>query len=969
MKQIEDNYNEISEIVVSGAKENNLKNISLKIPRDKMTVITGLSGSGKSSLAFDTIFAEGQRRYVETLSAYAKQFLNVLKKPDVDRIEGLSPAISIEQKTLSKHPRSTVGTVTEIYDYLRLLFAKIGVQYSIDANVPVIAKSHEQILNEILNEFNKCKVMILSPVVHGRKGHYKELFVDLQKQGFTKVRVDGDILDLAIEIKLTRYQIHDIDVVIDRVEVKEEELTRISQSLDLALKMGDGNAILHYQNPKTGEWDDKLYNINFSCPVTGRAYKDLAPNKFSFNSPYGACPKCNGLGELFNFDPELIIPNKNISINEGAIQGLEVKRGNWIYVQLLSFLESLSISLDTPVKDIEPEIIDFILNGAEDNEYDMEYTFKSGRKATIKQKFRGIIPLFSGQYEVAVTANQKKRYENLMRNIHCPTCNGGRLNEESLFVKIDGKNISDITKLDIQDCINFFKELKTKLSENELKIAGLIIKEIIARLEFLENVGLSYLNLDRASKTLSGGEAQRIRLASQIGSKLVGIMYVLDEPSIGLHQHDNNRLINSLKHLTSLGNTLIVVEHDKAMIEASDYFIDIGPGAGIHGGEIILASEPKNIAKSKDYSKSITAKYLTNELDITAPEKRREGNGKFIELIGTNGNNLKNVDLKLPLAKLICITGMSGSGKSTLINDTLIPILMTRYNNANRTALAYKEIKGLENIDKVIEIDQSPIGRTPRSNPATYTGLFTHIRDFFTMLPESKIRGYTAGRFSFNVKDGRCPECEGAGMKKIEMSFLPDVYVKCDECGGKRYNRETLEITYKGKSISEVLDLTVEEALEFFKEIPKIKTKVKALNDVGLTYITLGQQAPTLSGGEAQRVKLATELAKKSTGKTLYMLDEPTTGLHFYDINILMKLLNKLVDKGNTVVIIEHNLDVIKCADWVIDLGPEGGKNGGNIVAEGTPEAIAKNKDSLTGLYLKEELKNYKKTNKARTNS
>lgn len=963
MIEIEDNYKEIEEIVVVGAKEHNLKNISITIPRDKMTVITGLSGSGKSSLAFDTLFAEGQRRYIETLSAYAKQFLNVLKKPDVDKIEGLSPAISIEQKTLSKHPRSTVGTVTEIYDYLRLLFAKIGVQYSIDANIPVEAKTHEQILNEIMDEFNTQKVMILSPLIQSRKGHYRELFVDLQKQGYTKARVDGEILDLASDIKLARYQLHDIEVVIDRVTVNELDLTRISQSLELALKMGDGNAILHYKDDETGEWKDKLYNVNFSCPVTGRAYKDLAPNKFSFNSPYGACPKCNGLGELFNFDPELVIPNKNLSIKDGAIQALEIKRGNWMYVQLESFAESMEIDLTIPVSELGIDIINLILFGSENLEYDLDYTLSSGRTTQIKQKFRGIIPLFMSQYEVAITANQKKRYENLMRNIPCPTCNGGRLNEESLFVRIDNKNISEIVKLDIQDCIDFFKQLKSKLSENEIKIAGLIIKEIISRLEFLENVGLSYLNLDRASKTLSGGEAQRIRLASQIGSKLVGIMYVLDEPSIGLHQHDNNRLINSLKQLKDLGNTLIIVEHDKAMIESADHFVDIGPGAGIHGGEVILSTNPKDIKKSKNYEKSITAKYLLNELDIEAPDKRREGKGTFIELKGTNGNNLKNVDLKLPLGKLVCITGMSGSGKSTLINDTLIPILLNQYNNANRSALAYSNILGLENIDKVIEIDQAPIGRTPRSNPATYTGLFTHIRDFFTLLPESKIRGYSAGRFSFNVKDGRCPECEGAGMKKIEMNFMPDVYVKCNECNGKRYNRETLEITYKGKTISDVLDMTVEEALEFFAEIPKIKSKVKALNDVGLTYITLGQQAPTLSGGEAQRVKLATELAKKSTGKTLYMLDEPTTGLHFHDINILMKLLNKLVDKGNSVVIIEHNLDVIKCADWIIDLGPEGGKKGGEIIAEGTPEDIVKVKKSLTGKYLKEELKTYKKTN------
>lgn len=949
-------FKELEEIVISGAREHNLKNVSLKIPRDKLTVITGLSGSGKSSLAFDTLFAEGQRRYVETLSSYAKQFLNVLKKPEVDRIEGLSPAISIEQKTLSKHPRSTVGTVTEIYDYLRLLFAKIGVQYSIDADVPVVAKSHELILNEILDHFNKKKIMILSPVIVARKGHYRELFADLKKQGFTKVRVDGEILSLEKEIKLARYQLHDIDVVIDRLEVKEEDLQRISQSLDLALKMSDGNVIIHFNGAEG--WDDKLYNINFSCPVTGRAYKELAPNKFSFNSPYGACPTCNGIGYMFQIDPDLLVPNKNLSINQGAIQGLEIKRGNWIYVQLISFAGSIDLDLDTPVKDLDKDKFELVLFGSNEREYDFDYTLSSGMTTQIKSRFKGIIPLFVGQYEVATTSNQKKRYENMMRDIPCTTCNGGRLNQESLYVKIHDKNIFDIVRMDIDESIEFFEDLKTKLTKQELQIAYLIIKEIISRLQFLQNVGLSYLNLDRASKTLSGGEAQRIRLASQIGSKLVGIMYVLDEPSIGLHQHDNNRLINSLRKLTDIGNTLIVVEHDKAMIEASDYFVDMGPGAGVHGGEVVLEATPKDIKKLENkIENSLTLDYLTGKRDIDAPEKRREGNGKFIEIIGATGNNLNNVSMKLPLGKLVCITGMSGSGKSTLINDTLIPILLNTYNNANRSALAYKDIKGLEHIDKVIEIDQQAIGRTPRSNPATYTGLFTHIRDFYTMLPESKIRGYTAGRFSFNVKDGRCPECEGGGMKKIEMNFLPDVYVKCNVCNGKRYNRETLEITYKGKNISDVLDMTVEEALEFFADIPKIKNKVQSLNDVGLTYITLGQQAPTLSGGEAQRVKLATELAKKQTGKTVYMLDEPTTGLHFHDIHILMKLLNQLAEKGNTVVIIEHNLDVIKCADWIIDLGPEGGKKGGYIVAEGTPEQIIKSKKSLTGKYLKEELK------------
>ncbi len=952
---IKEEIHELEEITISGAREHNLKNISLKIPRDKLTVITGLSGSGKSSLAFDTLFAEGQRRYVETLSSYAKQFLNVLKKPDVDRIEGLSPAISIEQKTLSKHPRSTVGTVTEIYDYLRLLFAKIGVQYSIDADVPVIAKSHEQILNEILELFENKKVMILSPIVQARKGHYRELFADLVKQGFTKVRVDGELLELEADIKLARYQLHDIDVVIDRLVVKEEYIQRISQSLDLALKMSSGNVVIHFKNDDN--WEDKLYNINFSCPVTGRAYKELAPNKFSFNSPYGACPSCNGIGKLFQIDPDLLIPNKNISINQGAIQGLEIKRGNWMYVQLISFAESIDLDLDTPVNQIDKELLDLIIFGSNEREFEYDYTLSSGLKTQIKSRFKGFIPLFNAQYEVTTTTSQKKRYENMMRDIPCATCNGGRLNQESLYVRINNKNIAEVVKMDIEESIDFFKDLKKHLTKNEIAISTLVIKEIISRLEFLNNVGLSYLSLDRASRTLSGGEAQRIRLASQIGSKLVGIMYVLDEPSIGLHQHDNNRLINSLRSLTDLGNTLIVVEHDKAMIEASDYFIDMGPGAGVHGGEIVLETTPDKISTLNGKGdKSLTVKYLLGDLDIDAPEKRREGNGHWIELINATGNNLNNVTMKMPLGMMVCVTGMSGSGKSTLINDTLMPILMNTYNNANRSALAYKDIKGLEYVDKVIEIDQQAIGRTPRSNPATYTGLFTHIRDFFTLLPESKIRGYSAGRFSFNVKDGRCPECEGGGMKKIEMSFLPNVYVRCNVCDGKRYNRETLEITYKGKNISDVLDMTVEEAIEFFADIPKIYNKVKSLYDVGLTYITLGQQAPTLSGGEAQRVKLATELAKKQTGRTIYMLDEPTTGLHFHDINILMKLLNKLVDKGNTVVIIEHNLDVIKCADWIIDLGPEGGKKGGYIIAEGTPETICKSKKSLTGKYLKEEL-------------
>jgi len=946
---------EFTEISVHGAREHNLKGIDVVIPRDKLTVITGLSGSGKSSLAFDTLYAEGQRRYVETMSPYAKQFLGMMKKPDVDKIEGLSPAISIEQKTLSKNPRSTVGTVTEIYDYIRLLFAKIGIQYSLEANAPVVSRTLDQIVDSILKDYEGMKVQVLAPMVRSRKGHYRELFESFVKQGFTKVRVDGIVQDIREKMQLARYQVHDIELVVDRFKVKKDQMNRITESIELALQKGEGSMMILYESD--GVWEEELFSTNYSCPVSGKAYKKLAPNKFSFNSPYGACLRCNGIGSRKDFIWELMIEDKNKSISEGAIKGLEPKDSNWFYKQVTSFCEKIELDVKSPIKDLDSIKLDMLVNGSSDNDIKIDYKFSSGKTVSYDQKFIGIIPTFRHQNQNATKA-QSRVFDTMMETFICPDCNGGRLNKESLNVRIYDKNISDIVDYDIDEAYEYFHGLYSQFTERESKIADIIIKEILDRLNFLRNVGLTYLTLGRAARTLSGGEAQRIRLASQIGAQLVGIMYVLDEPSIGLHQHDNNKLIKSLKALRDIGNTLIVVEHDKAMIEEADGFIDIGPGAGVHGGELVLASSFAELKKNGlNGHKSTTAKYLLNELEVEYSAKRRKGNDLFIEIKKASGNNLQNVNLKLPLGKFVCVTGMSGSGKSTLINDTLMPILSRHFYRSSLNPLPYKEIKGLENIDKIIEIDQAPIGRSPRSNPATYTGMFALIRDFFTMLPESKIRGYKPGRFSFNVKIGRCQECEGAGIKKIEMNFLPDVYIECDTCGGKRYNKETLEVKYKHKSIADVLDMTVEEALEFFSEIPKIKNKLSTLYDVGLTYITLGQQAPTLSGGEAQRIKLATELSKRSTGKTLYLLDEPTTGLHFDDIKLLVKIINKLVDKGNTVVVIEHNLDVVKCADWIIDLGPGGGSKGGKIIAEGTPEQIIKKTKSLTGKYLKEELK------------
>ncbi len=948
---------ELTKIYVRGAREHNLKNVDVDVPRNELVVVTGLSGSGKSSLAFDTLYAEGQRRYVECLSPYARQFLGNLRKPAVDSIEGLSPAISIEQKSISHNPRSTVGTVTEIYDYLRLLFARLGTQYCTECNVPVVQKSTDQIIELIMSEMNGRKIQLFAPLIKGRKGHYRELFAILMKQGFTKVRIDGEVKDIVADMQVSRYAIHDIELLIDRCVVSAAGEHRIAESTELALNRGEGIMIVLFEE-EDGSWGERLFSTHYSCPKCGKSYDALAPNNFSFNSPYGACPKCSGLGTTSELSIEKMMPDDSVSIADGAILALDREKFSWLHDQVHAYCDKHSIDATQPASKIEPERLHEIFYGNEKESVTLGYKFRGGSRMNVNQKFLGIIPTLMHQFENSNSVVVKNFLDVFFEDYVCSECNGGRLKRDTLSVLVASESINDITKMDISECRSYFEALPARLSERQMLIGGVIIKEIVSRLRFLEEVGLSYLSLNRSVRTLSGGESQRIRLASQIGSELTGVMYVLDEPSIGLHQHDNNKLIASVKRLRDLGNTIIVVEHDKAMMLESDFIVDIGPGAGINGGEIIAACPPKDILKLKksQMERSLTSQYLTNKKRINTPAIRREGSGKSIVLEGATGNNLKNVTLTLPLGRIVCISGMSGSGKSSLINDTLYPILSRYFYSSSVNPLPYKSISGLENIDKVIEIDQSPIGRTPRSNPATYTGLFTQIRDFFAMLPESKARGYKSGRFSFNVKGGRCEECEGAGIKKIEMNFLPDVYVTCDECNGLRYNRETLSVLYKEKSIADVLDMSVEEALEFFNEIPKLKAKIQALNDVGLTYIKLGQQAPTLSGGEAQRVKLATELSKTATGNTLYLLDEPTTGLHFEDINILLKLLDRLADKGNTVVVIEHNLDVIKYADWIIDLGPEGGSNGGQIIAEGTPEQIIKKKLSLTGRYLKDEL-------------
>lgn len=935
-------------IEIYGAREHNLKNINVKIPRNELVTITGLSGSGKSSLAFDTIFAEGQRRYIETFSAYARQFLGGLERPDVDKIEGLSPVIAIEQKTTNKNPRSTVGTVTELYDFLRLLFARVSDAYSLETGQKMVSYTEEQILETIKENYKGEKVLLLAPVIRSRKGHYHELFVQLAKKGYSQARIDGELQDIEYDLKLDRYKTHDIEVVIDRWIIGENATeTRMAKSLKTALQMGEGVVMVQ----KLGATDYQYFSKNLMDAHSGNALPIPEPNTFSFNSPKGSCPTCKGLGTIKKINEEFLVENPNFSINQGALLPLEVLKGNkWLLTQIKNILEIFGLGLNTSFNEIPREAVDYIYYGCQ-KEFTADLKY-AGISKKIKINFEGLVPYLSQviedkeNYDAVVLERQFTTEET------CPECNGARLQKSSLAFKIDGKNIAEINALSLLDLKDWIQEVKEKFSEKNKIIANEILKEIETRLQFLLDVGLDYLSLSRSSRTLSGGESQRIRLATQIGSQLVNVLYILDEPSIGLHQRDNERLINSLKNLRDIGNSVLVVEHDKDMILEADYVLDIGPRAGKHGGEILWQGKPKDLIKAN----TITADYLTGKRNIDIPKERRKGNGKFLKLKGATGNNLKNVNLEVPLGKLVVVTGISGSGKSSLINGTLYPILNKHFYRAVQEPLPYKKFEGIENIDKIVDVDQTPIGRTPRSNPATYTGMFTDIRNLFAELPESKIRGYKAGRFSFNVKGGRCETCQGGGLKVIEMNFLPDVYVHCETCNGKRFNRETLEVRYKGKSISDVLEMTIDEAVDFFQPIPKIYAKVKTLQDVGLGYITLGQQSTTLSGGEAQRIKLATELAKKQTGNTLYILDEPTTGLHFEDVKILMEAINQLVELGNSFIIIEHNLDVIKLADHIIDIGPEGGKHGGEIIATGTPEELIKSKKSLTAKFLKREL-------------
>jgi len=929
-------------IEVFGAREHNLKNIDLIIPRNKLVVITGISGSGKSSLAFDTIYAEGQRRYMESFSAYARSFIGNMERPDVDKINGLSPVISIEQKTTSKNPRSTVGTVTEIYDFLRLLYARAGDAFSYVTGKKMIRQSEDQIIDNIIQNFEGKKLALLAPVIKGRKGHYRELFQQIRKMGYTKVRIDGEITEITPKLQVDRYKIHDIEIVIDRIQVDSKDRYRIAQSVQASLNNGKGiMMILPQIKDKDGE--AQFFSKFLMDPESGIAYDEPAPNIFSFNSPYGACPCCKGLGVIEEITEDSIIPDKLLSISRGAILPLGEYRDIWIFRQLESILKKYKVSLTTPVKDIPQEALTILLHGTEPDE--------NGNEAKIQ--FDGLLNFLKTQQEEGSEKTQQWLTDYITITV-CPECNGARLKKESLHFKIDNKNIFELSSMNISALAEWMKGLDKRLDKRQQQIAVEVLKEIKKRLGFLLDVGLDYLTLDRTLRTLSGGEAQRIRLATQIGTQLVGVLYILDEPSIGLHQRDNVKLIDALKNLRDIGNTVLVVEHDKDMMLHSDYIVDIGPGAGRHGGNVVAQGTPEEFLKQP----GLTAEYLSGKVSIKVPEIRREGNGNKLVLKNATGNNLKNVTLELPLGKMISITGVSGSGKSTLVHDTLFPILNKHFFNSRRDALPYKSVEGLEFIDKVIEVDQSPIGRTPRSNPATYTEVFGEIRNLYTLLPEAKIRGYKAGRFSFNVKGGRCETCEGAGMKLIEMDFLPDVYVPCETCKGNRYNRETLEVRFKGKSIADVLNMTVDQAVEFFENQPRIVRKIETLKDVGLGYITLGQHAPTLSGGEAQRVKLATELSKRDTGNTLYILDEPTTGLHFQDIQHLLYVLNRLVDKGNTVLVIEHNLDVIKVSDHVIDLGPEGGEKGGMILCAGTPEEIIHNKKSHTARFLAEELKN-----------
>ena len=936
-------------IEVLGARVHNLKNIDISIPREQLVVITGLSGSGKSSLAFDTIYAEGQRRYIETFSAYARQFLGGLERPDVDKIDGLSPVIAIEQKTTSKSPRSTVGTITEIYDFLRLLYARAGDAYSYNTGEKMVSYSDDQIKELIKSDFQNKRINVLAPVIRARKGHYAELFQQIAKQGFVKVRVNGQIVDITTGMKLDRYKTHDIEIVIDRLLVEDNEDIdkRLAESIKTAMYHGEDVMMVLEEGTKI----PRFFSRTLMCPTTGISYQNPEPNLFSFNSPKGACEQCNGLGTINEINRKKIIPNPKLSINKGGLAPIGEYKSSWIFKQLELIGEKFNFKLTNAIETISEEAMEMILNGG--NEKFSITSKTAGVTKEYKIDFEGISKFIKNQYDDSNSSSIKRWAKEFMDEINCPDCNGTRLKKESLFFKINEQNIAELSAMDISELTIWFSELQSKLSEKQKIIATEILKEINDRLKFLMDVGLNYLSLSRSSKSLSGGEAQRIRLATQIGSQLVGVLYILDEPSIGLHQRDNERLINSLKNLRDIGNSVLVVEHDKDMIECADYVIDIGPKAGKYGGEIISKGTPKELLKEK----TLTAQYLNGKMEIEIPKTRREGNGKSIKLSGASGNNLKNVTVEFPLGKLICVTGVSGSGKSTLINETLYPILNAHIYNGVKIPKPYKKIEGLEHIDKVIDIDQSPIGRTPRSNPATYTDIFSEVRNLFTMTPEAMIRGYKAGRFSFNVKGGRCETCEGSGVRTIEMSFLPDVYVECETCQGKRFNRETLEIRFKGKSISDILNMTIDEAVPFFENIPKIQRKVKTLQDVGLGYITLGQQSTTLSGGEAQRIKLSAELSKKDTGNTFYIMDEPTTGLHFEDIRVLMDVINKLVDKGNTVLIIEHNLDVVKLADYVIDVGTEGGKGGGEIICKGTPEEIIKNKKSYTAQFLKKEMK------------
>ena len=937
---------EVESVSVWGARVHNLKNVDVEIPHGKLTVITGLSGSGKSSLAFDTIFAEGQRRYLETFSAYARNMLGVLERPDVDKITGLCPVISIEQKTVNKNPRSTIGTTTEVYDYLRLLYARIGEAFSYVSGEKMVKYGVDKILSLILNKYAGKKIYVLAPLVKNRKGHYKELFENIRKKGYLNVRVDGELREVTFGMKLDRYKNHTIEIVVDRLKVNQKDEDRLRKTVETAFKQGDGQLmILDVENGELGHYSKMLMD-----PVTGLSYAEPAPHNFSFNSPQGACPKCKGLGYVNIIDREKVMPNNELSIRAGGIAPLGKYKNSLIFWQIQAICEKYDVTLDTPLKDVPDEAIDEIMGGT-----DERLNIKTETLSTQNYflTYDGLLKYIEMQQSDDASAVAQKWAGQFYSRCQCPECHGDRLNKEALHFRVNGKNIAELAKMDVSDLAEWVADLKNHLTKQQWKIAEEIVKEISSRLKFMLNVGLEYLSLNRATATLSGGESQRIRLATQIGSQLVNVLYILDEPSIGLHQRDNQRLINSLKELRDSGNTVIVVEHDKDMMLESDYLVDIGPKAGRRGGNIVFSGTPSEMLKTD----TLTAGYLNGTLRIPVPEKRREGNGKWLELKGCCGNNLKNVDVKFPLGTLICVTGVSGSGKSSLINGTLQPILSQKFYRSLTNPLKYENVRGLENVDKVVTVDQSPLGRSPRSNPATYTGVFADIRKLFVELPESKIRAYKPGRFSFNVSGGRCEVCKGNGYKSIEMNFLPDVLVPCEACGGKRYNRETLEVRFKGKSIADVLDMTINQAVEFFSAVPTILSKIKVLQDVGLGYVKLGPPSSTLSGGESQRVKLATELAKKDTGKTIYILDEPTTGLHFADVSVLLGVIDKLVDKGNTVIVIEHNLDVIKCADYIIDMGPDGGRNGGRLVDSGTPEEIAKRGRGVTAAFVEKELK------------